>query len=68
MEPEPLLPTPPKARISVFGFKKKNTKQASKAQLTDAAELTRFALAALEDKDAELAVERLQQALAALGR
>lgn len=54
---------------NMFGFVKKTSGgKASKAQITDAAELTRFALAALEDKDAELAAERLQQALQALGR
>lgn len=58
-----------KAKTSMFGFKKKTSaKQASKLQLSDALELTKFALAALEDKDGELAAERLQQALSALGR
>lgn len=62
-------PSPAKAKSSLFGFgnkKQGSTKNASKAQLTDATELTRFALAALDDKDGELAVERLQQALAVL--
>jgi len=40
----------------------------SKAALDDAKELTKFALAALDAKDADLAAERLQQALSALGR
>ena len=40
----------------------------TKAQLADAVELTRFALAALEDKDTELGAERLQQALQVLGK
>lgn len=61
-------PSPPKAKItSLFGFNKKAPVKANKAQIADAAELTRFALSALEDKDAELAAERLQQALKALG-
>jgi len=42
--------------------------KATKAQLSDATELVRFALAALEDRDADLASERLQQALRTLGR
>jgi vacuolar protein sorting-associated protein VTA1 len=57
-------------KTSFFGFgggSKKNGK-ASKAELADATELTRFALAALLDKDEDLAVERLQQALQVLGR
>lgn len=65
---DPVLPTPPKAKTSLFGFKKKSVKEATKAQLADALELTRFALAAMEDRDAELGAERLQQALTALGR
>jgi vacuolar protein sorting-associated protein VTA1 len=69
----PLNPSParesPKATIgNLFGFAKKTNGKASKAQLTDAVELTKFALAALEEKDADLAAERLQQALQALGR
>ena len=40
----------------------------TKAQLTDARELTHFALAAIEAKDADLAAERLASALEALGR
>ena len=40
----------------------------SKAQWADATELTRFALAALEDRNADVAAERLQQALRTLGR
>jgi hypothetical protein len=49
-------------------MKKNESKTPSKAQLADAMELTRFALAALEDRDGDLAAERLQQALSALGR
>jgi hypothetical protein len=54
----------------MFGLMKQRQPgaKATKAQITDATELARFAVAALEDKDAELAAERLQQALEALGR
>jgi hypothetical protein len=53
----------------MFGFgKKKKGEKITKAQLADAVELTRFALASLEDRDGELGAERLQQALDALGR
>jgi len=57
---------PKKASFFGLGSKKKN-KKASKAEIADATELTRFALAALEDKDANLAAQRLQQALNVLG-
>jgi len=40
----------------------------SKTQISDARELTHFAMAALEAKDVDLAAERLQGALEALGR
>ena len=51
-----------------FGGGRSNRKKIShkKAHITDATELTRFAMAALEDKQPELAAERLQQALDAL--
>ncbi|CAB9516220.1 protein sorting-associated protein VTA1 homolog [Seminavis robusta] len=64
-------PAPPKKSGGIFGFgskKNKNNGKASKAQITDAMELTKFALAALEEKDADLAATRLQQALETLGR
>jgi vacuolar protein sorting-associated protein VTA1 len=81
--PKPVVPPPstmttkkndydekPK-KTSFFGFggssKQKNGK-VSKDEFADATELTRFALAALLDKDADLAAERLQQALHVLGR
>jgi vacuolar protein sorting-associated protein VTA1 len=51
-----------------FGSKKKTSERVSKEHLADATELTRFAMAALEDKDADLAARRLKQALEALGR
>jgi vacuolar protein sorting-associated protein VTA1 len=74
--PAPVSPKPKKTNTSgvgsIFGFGKgnmsNNKNKATKAELADALELTRFALAALEDKDADVAAERLQQALRALGR
>jgi vacuolar protein sorting-associated protein VTA1 len=53
---------------NLFGFAKKTGGKASKAQITDAVELTKFALAALEEKDGDMAADRLMQALQALGR
>jgi vacuolar protein sorting-associated protein VTA1 len=67
----PSAPSAPPAKKSggLFGFGgKKKGEKITKAQLADAVELTRFALASLEDKDGELGAERLQQALDALGR
>jgi len=57
-------PTPPAEKKSggIFGFGKKKSKL-SKAEFADAIELTKFALVALEDKNAELAAERLKSAL-----
>lgn len=46
----------------------KGRKPVSNTQWSDARELTQFAMAALEAKDADLAAERLQGALEALGR
>lgn len=73
--PAPAAPAAPpaqKPKSSWAGFgKKKASNQGgnvSKAAISDAKELTRFALAALDAKDADLAAERLQQALSALGR
>jgi vacuolar protein sorting-associated protein VTA1 len=70
LPPAPSAPPSPLAKKSggMFGFGKKKTEKITKAQLSDAVELTRFALASLEDKDGELGAERLQQALDALGR
>mmetsp|Transcript_6819 Transcript_6819/g.19969 ORF Transcript_6819/g.19969 Transcript_6819/m.19969 type:complete len:361 (+) Transcript_6819:107-1189(+) len=69
VQPTPPV-APPKAKKSGgflgMGKKKKKTK-ATKAEIADATELTRFALAALEDRDADLAVERLKLALQTLG-
>jgi vacuolar protein sorting-associated protein VTA1 len=67
--PPPGQPQPKKSG-GIFGFGKKAAAKPGKvtrAQLDDATELTRFALAALEDKDADLARTRLQQALQTLG-
>ena len=47
---------------------KRNKSKLSKAEFADAMELTKFALAALEDKNSELAAERLQQALEVLNQ
>ncbi|KAG7360685.1 Vta1 like protein [Nitzschia inconspicua] len=61
----------PKAKKpSFFGFGNgnKNKNKVSKAELADATELTQFALAALQDKDTDLAADRLEQALRVLGR
>jgi vacuolar protein sorting-associated protein VTA1 len=76
--PEPpkapvVAPKPKPARTGLFGLGAGggggNTKRKpTKAQIADAEELTRFALAALEDKNADLGAERLEQALKALGR
>lgn len=52
----------------LIGSNKQKSKRIGKAEIADATELTRFALSALEDKDADLAAERLQQALQCLGR
>lgn len=65
-------PQPKKSGSSFFGVgKKKPTTLASKISkqaLADAVELTSFALAALQNKDAELGATRLKEALAALGQ
>lgn len=69
--PKPARQRSPKtpAVSNMFGFgRKTSSSKVSKAALQDATELTRFALSALQDKDADLAATRLQQALEALGR
>ena len=48
--------------FGVTGKKKKHSKSA----LADARELTQFALTAIDEKDGDLAIERLQQAIACL--
>mmetsp|Transcript_24855 Transcript_24855/g.58325 ORF Transcript_24855/g.58325 Transcript_24855/m.58325 type:complete len:360 (+) Transcript_24855:308-1387(+) len=65
--PAPMQVVKPKKTLFSLGSKKKRSKKASKAEIADATELTRFALAALEEKDANLAAQRLQQALQVLG-
>lgn len=68
--PPPSIPPPAPAPSGggLFGFGQKKGGKVSKAQIADAVELTRFALSALEEKDPDLAAERLQQALQSLGR
>lgn len=62
-------PAPKQEKSSgIFGFGKKKAAKLSKAEFADATELTRFALAALDERDADLAAERLKQALNVLGR
>lgn len=66
---QPIPPQPDKKpRSGFFGFGKKNKSKLSKAEFSDAMELTKFALAALEEKNADLAAERLQQALEVLSQ
>ena len=68
-KPKPAPQVQKLKKKSFFGMgKKKSNKKASKTEIADATELTRFALAALEDKDADLAAQRLEQALQILGR
>jgi len=67
LAPRAHLEKPKKPSFFGLGSKKKN-KKASKTEITDATELTRFALAALEDRNSDLAAQRLQQALQVLGR
>lgn len=66
--PRNKAPSPKPKKTSFFGFGNKDKNKSSKAELSDATELTQFALAALQDKDTDLAVERLEQALRVLGR
>jgi vacuolar protein sorting-associated protein VTA1 len=49
---------------SIFHNKNNSNKKLSKQQMGDAVELTKFALAALQNGDGELGRERLEQALA----
>ena len=66
LKPSPQVEKPKTSSFSL-GTKDRKNKKASKAAIADATELTRFALAALEDKDADLASKRLEQALRVLG-
>lgn len=68
MPPPPATQPEKKSRGGIFGFGKRNKSKLSKAEFADAMELTKFALAALEDKNSELAAERLQQALEVLNQ
>lgn len=54
--------------FAAFGMSNGRAGGVTKEMLADAKELTRFALAALESKDDDLAATRLEQALKALGR
>ena len=68
MPPPPTNHQPAQKKTGIFGFGAKSKKgKLSKAELADAKELTQFALAALEDKNADLAADRLKQALQVLG-
>ena len=66
--PAPAPATAQKSSKWGFGKKKASNVSVSKQAMEDAKELTRFALAALESKDPDLAAQRMQQALSALGR
>ena len=61
----PQPPSPAKQRGSWFGGGKKDGP--SKAAVADAVELAKFAIAALEGKEIDLARKRLKDALACLG-
>ena len=66
--PSIAAPSPAKSSFmsSMFGGGNKNKKgngKYTKDELNDAKELTKFALKALNEKDGDLAIERLQQAL-----
>lgn len=58
---------PKKSGGGMFGLIR-NKGKPSKAQIADATELARFALAALEDRDVETASEHLKNALSSLGK
>lgn len=73
--PVPPPPMPQEEKLKPAGFFAKLTKPAlsipsrvTNQEIEDAIELTKFALSALQSKDADLAANRLQQALGALGR
>ena len=67
-KPQPPPPEPEKKSGGFFGLGGNKKKKVSKAEIADAMELTKFAMSALEDKNADLAAERLRQALQTLGR
>jgi len=65
---EPVVsPTKKGGIFGGFGGNKKKT-NLSKAEYADAVELTKFAMAAMEDKNSDLAAERLAQAMNILNR
>jgi hypothetical protein len=59
-------PVPPSFMASIFGGGS-SAKKYQKVTLADAKELTAFAIKALDEKDGDLAAERLKQALECLG-
>mmetsp|Transcript_21668 Transcript_21668/g.50015 ORF Transcript_21668/g.50015 Transcript_21668/m.50015 type:complete len:382 (-) Transcript_21668:71-1216(-) len=63
-------PEPPKQKPGFLGLGKMTTKpkKITKEAMEDALELARFAVAALEEKEVDLAATRLKQALESLGR
>jgi vacuolar protein sorting-associated protein VTA1 len=67
-KPQPPSPEPEKKHAGFFGLGKKKKGKLTKAEFADAMELTKFAMAALEDKNADLAAERMKNALQVLGR
>jgi vacuolar protein sorting-associated protein VTA1 len=68
--PPPFVPKPAAKTSSSGGWFGNNKKDGkiSKAQWADATELVRFAASAIEEKDADVAIDRLRQALATLER
>eukprot|EP00543_Licmophora_paradoxa_P018847 CAMPEP_0202464036 /NCGR_PEP_ID=MMETSP1360-20130828/60502_1 /ASSEMBLY_ACC=CAM_ASM_000848 /TAXON_ID=515479 /ORGANISM="Licmophora paradoxa, Strain CCMP2313" /LENGTH=339 /DNA_ID=CAMNT_0049087161 /DNA_START=101 /DNA_END=1120 /DNA_ORIENTATION=- len=67
--PSPPRPQPAKKPSFFNGMRKKRSDgKTTKEQFADAIELTNFALAALNEKDDDLAAQRLKQALQALGK
>lgn len=58
--------SPPKGRFGMFGGGGKGKGKYTKAVLGDAKELTKFAMKALGEKDGDLAIQRLQEALEVL--
>lgn len=67
ISPPPSSPQQKKESNSFLGgFGKKSKQKRNKEMMADAIELTKFALAALESNEVELAMTRLQQALGTL--
>ena len=68
--PSPVASAPPPKKKTGFlgiGSNGGKNKKIAKADFDDATELTRFALKALQEKDADLAAKRLKEALKYLG-